>query len=375
MSPSSEARGTIRIEFEDGFTRPAGEAFETFKKKSAEAFDFLSEAGSKSITSLVAQMEELSASAENLTHNLEKGVGEKKTRTLAESWEEKTLIKDVGEGIAGMETVTGVATVVGLTTGLLSIASSISSIFKPSRREGSPLSLQPTDPRPFDNFLKREGLSGFFGLGNQEDAGKAGEFLNSLLEKINKLKILSEDKIGFQLEADDGASEPLSRVTEKAGVVRQELDSLAPVTHLAVELEDRATDAARGIRAGLEDLFGSPLVQEVRAFGHGAAPSLPTGSPFVSAPELNLEPQFGAGDFSGFLGSFASGLDRVPRDGMAFLHRDEAVLNAREAERFRSGGTSIGNVSIAISGEQKNPRQIAREIRAELLRLNERMES
>jgi hypothetical protein len=44
---------------------------------------------------------------------------------------------------------------------------------------------------------------------------------------------------------------------------------------------------------------------------------------------------------AGAMGSFASGLDRVPNDGyIARLHRDEAVLNSRDAAEWRSGGSS-----------------------------------
>ncbi len=40
-----------------------------------------------------------------------------------------------------------------------------------------------------------------------------------------------------------------------------------------------------------------------------------------------------------YLGSFATGIDRVPRDGFAKIHEDEAVLPAREAEAWRNGGS------------------------------------
>ena len=42
---------------------------------------------------------------------------------------------------------------------------------------------------------------------------------------------------------------------------------------------------------------------------------------------------------AGAVGSFASGLDRVPHDGyLARLHKDEAILNSREAAAWRGGG-------------------------------------
>ena len=45
-----------------------------------------------------------------------------------------------------------------------------------------------------------------------------------------------------------------------------------------------------------------------------------------------------ANESSGAGRSFASGLDRVPNDGyIARLHKDEAVLNSRDAAMWRSG--------------------------------------
>lgn len=42
-----------------------------------------------------------------------------------------------------------------------------------------------------------------------------------------------------------------------------------------------------------------------------------------------------AGGVLPFLGSYQTGVDRVPHDGLAFLHRDEAVLDASDAQMFR----------------------------------------
>jgi hypothetical protein len=74
-------------------------------------------------------------------------------------------------------------------------------------------------------------------------------------------------------------------------------------------------------------------------------------------------------------GVFASGIDRVPRDMIAKIHKNETVLHPQEAEQYRSGksGITIGGISITINGAGKDAKQLAREIapaiKAELKRL------
>ena len=46
--------------------------------------------------------------------------------------------------------------------------------------------------------------------------------------------------------------------------------------------------------------------------------------------------------FGQIFGSHAYGLDRVPRNGLYYLHQDERVLTAREAgEQSRKSGTTL----------------------------------
>jgi phage-related protein len=53
-----------------------------------------------------------------------------------------------------------------------------------------------------------------------------------------------------------------------------------------------------------------------------------------------------------FLGSYQQGTDRVPHDGLAFLHRDEAVLDAGDAAMFRAA--ALGSVKGGRTFEQTN---------------------
>ncbi len=67
----------------------------------------------------------------------------------------------------------------------------------------------------------------------------------------------------------------------------------------------------------------------------------------------------------------------MPRDTLAFLHKDEAVLNPRQADRFRSGGLGVrvGTINVNVSGvttDRSGARKLARLLRQELERVEDR---
>lgn len=71
----------------------------------------------------------------------------------------------------------------------------------------------------------------------------------------------------------------------------------------------------------------------------------------------------GAGLNFGFPG-FASGIDRVPRDMLAMIHKDETVLNRRDADAFRRGGGGVTvNQTIVVQPG------ISQTVRAEMINL------
>lgn len=64
------------------------------------------------------------------------------------------------------------------------------------------------------------------------------------------------------------------------------------------------------------------------------------------------------GFFSDIFGSFASGIDYVPKDGVAKLHRGEAVMRASEVNSLRNGG---GTVNVII--QNNNGSQVGQQTR------------
>ena len=88
---------------------------------------------------------------------------------------------------------------------------------------------------------------------------------------------------------------------------------------------------------------------------------------------LNLEPQFE-------LPSFASGINFVPRDMLAKIHKGETVLPRSQAEQFRKGSSGGGdNITFNITGgfvpDQATARKFARMLEGERIRINERRTS
>src|SRR6267142_1924752 len=53
---------------------------------------------------------------------------------------------------------------------------------------------------------------------------------------------------------------------------------------------------------------------------------------------------------SGGAPSYKKGTKRVPKTGMAELHKDEAVLNKGEAKRYRAAGLAMGSKKKASKG-------------------------
>ena len=67
---------------------------------------------------------------------------------------------------------------------------------------------------------------------------------------------------------------------------------------------------------------------------------------------------------------FASGIDYVPKDMLAFIHRGERVVTA--AENKKGGGGNTYNLNVSVSGNGDG-RTLAKELYGEIKRLDRRL--
>lgn len=166
-------------------------------------------------------------------------------------------------------------------------------------------------------------------------------------------------------------------------------------TFITVNLIDNATREAKRVRKEIEAIFFQDINQRVRI----SQDTVSANSPFHSnKPDLLFQDglaefQSSSTDLTGFGGSvgrsvgasipgFSSGIDRVPRDMLAMIHKDEAVLPKNQAEDFRRGGSSgitiqkldfNFNVPNGLKLDREEFRNLAFQMRDELKRLDSRI--
>ncbi len=165
---------------------------------------------------------------------------------------------------------------------------------------------------------------------------------------------------------------------------------------ITVSLLDNATEQAKVIRKGIEEIFSHDITQRITIIEEtirSAAPSFSGSSDSFFDDGLPVF-QTSSPDLTGFnksvgfspakpdLPGFASGIDRVPRDMLALIHKDEAVLPKNLAEDFRqsgSSGMSINNLNFSFNVangaklDREEFRNMAFMMRDELKRLDRRI--
>lgn len=166
---------------------------------------------------------------------------------------------------------------------------------------------------------------------------------------------------------------------------------------ITVNLVDNATQQAKRIRDEIEEIFSQDIAQRVTIseetvrsetpFFSSAFNSSKTGSNTLGSLFGDGLPEFQTPslDLSGFgdsVGNFASGINRVPRDMIAMIHKNEAVLPSDQAEEFRrsnSSGMTIQNLNFSFNVpnglklDREEFRNLAFMMRDELKRLDRRV--
>ncbi len=167
---------------------------------------------------------------------------------------------------------------------------------------------------------------------------------------------------------------------------------------ITVNLLDNATGQAKVIRKGIEEIFSRDITQRItiieetiRSAAHPFSGSSDSFSFFddglpvfqTSSPDLTgFNQSVGFSQAKPALPGFANGIDRVPRDMLALIHKDEAVLPKNRADDFRrggSGGVSIKNLNFSFNVsngtrlDREEFRNMAFMMRDELKRLDRRI--
>ncbi len=132
---------------------------------------------------------------------------------------------------------------------------------------------------------------------------------------------------------------------------------------ITINLLDNATEQAKAIRAEIEAIFSQDITQRITIIEETIRSVAPSGSSNSFFDDGLPEFLTSSPDLTGFsksvdsttnprLPSFDSGIDRVPRDMIAMIHKDEAVLSKNKADDFRQSGAngmSINNLNFSFN--------------------------
>ncbi len=193
-----------------------------------------------------------------------------------------------------------------------------------------------------------------------------------------------------------------------------ELLTNTPDFQFKVDLLDNASQPAKQLRSNIENQLSTDIVQKIKiveerfqfqmpSFPKSGKPDMTfrispknSGTSFGSLGSFsdNALPDFltGSTDLSGFGAStqtsipkFSTGIERVPRDMLAMIHKNEAVLPSNRADDYRQGGANAitiqkldvsFNVPNAINLEnmgREQFRNFAFKLMEEIERLNRRI--
>jgi hypothetical protein len=242
----------------------------------------------------------------------------------------------------------------------------------------------------------RIALSGFYAswLGGQ----KLSEWLvgDQPVDKYVEGVKESLDQLG---ESESIRLPPIPQETvqslDNAKTCLQQIQQLQDI-FITVVLVDNATKEAKQLRQEIEGIFSKDIIQRIRIIEETTQLSLPSFSGSSDSIDSPIELQTPSVDLTGFGDSvstsssnsssitfpgFSSGIERVPRDMLAMIHKDEAVLPKNQAEDFRrsgSRGITIQNLDFSINApnvlnlDRETVSDLALTIRDEIQRIDQR---
>ena len=211
------------------------------------------------------------------------------------------------------------------------------------------------------------------------------------LDALKDFQILKGKAEGTGLEADAerlkaataSMDESVDGFTQSLKFLETEIAN-ANLT-MAVEMLDNATGPGEEIRNSLENLFASPITQEIIVKQTNAiAKFRGGGNKSDSFFSDGVEFQASTSDLTGFgpgvvkaPDSFASGIRYIQRDSLVKVHKGERILSRTEADQERQSGSGGGtlqfNGDIIIQNVQGSvdPRAHAEELFSEFEKIVE----
>lgn len=191
--------------------------------------------------------------------------------------------------------------------------------------------------------------------------GLNAKFLVSLLNDIEESLVEFEKQREIELKFSEDSIFQVEKFSSTLESFNNTPDFL-----LKADLLDNATKPGEEVRKNLEGTFKDPITQTINIetfetslksdgfYTFKKSPSASSGTDSDSFFSDGTEFVTSSPDLTGFSDSvdfspppipkFSSGIERVPRDMLAMIHKDEAVLPKNRAEDFRRGSSSGVNV-------------------------------
>ena len=195
------------------------------------------------------------------------------------------------------------------------------------------------------------------------------KFTESASKAMETYKRCMEDVLQLQKKSEQNAP-PLNVGEEEQSLefiksCLEQIQSMQDI-FITVNLIDNASEEAKRIRGEIEKTFSQDITQRVTI----AEKTIKTAS-VVGTVSRASDSFFGGGpefltsskNLTGFsnkvdtspkinIPGFSSGINRVPRDMLAMIHKDEAVLPKNQADTFRQGnsnGMTIQNLNFSFN--------------------------